>query len=91
MGVQFSDERAKVALEAAYDMAGSDPLYRLLLTRHLLSLGRMEAAEAALGPVMFGGHGNDLSTYAPLVVLVNEGDASRAIAAIDEVLAHGRH
>src|SRR5690606_14001965 len=85
------DERAKVALEAAYDMAGSDPLYRLLLTRHLLSLGRMEAAEAALGPVMFGGHGNDLSTYAPLVVLVNEGDASRAIAAIDEVLARGRY
>src|SRR5690606_8584142 len=73
------DERARVALEAAYDMAGTDPRYRLLLTRHLLSLGRMEAARAAIGPIMFGGHGNDPAAYAPLIALVDEGEASRAI------------
>lgn len=88
---ELPDERAKVALEAAYDMASSDPAYRLLLTRHLLSLGRIEAARAALGPIMFGGHLSETSTFAPIVALVDTGDAEPAIAAIDALLAQDRH
>lgn len=87
-------DTAIVALETAYDMAGSDDGYRLLLTRQLLTEGRIEQARTVLMPVAFQGHGqgqeaqeeeDDEPSYPKLIQLVRDGHGPAAIAMIDDM------
>lgn len=53
---QVAPEAAAIALEQAFDAAGSDAFYRVLLARQLLVENRLPAAESVLQPIAFRGH-----------------------------------
>jgi tetratricopeptide (TPR) repeat protein len=89
-------DTAIVALETAYDMAGSDTFYRLLLARQLLTENRIDQTRTVLMPVAFQGHGqgdqpekedDDAEpTFPKLMKLVVNRDGPAAIAMIDEMI-----
>jgi hypothetical protein len=89
-------EDAIIALETAFDHAGSDPGYRILLARQLVSENRMPAALSVLLPIAFEGHGqsdeeiakeekSDEPSLGKLLRLVNAGDRDAAIAMMDKM------
>ncbi len=49
-------ENAVIALEGAYNHAGSDPGFRVLLARQLIFENQLDPAEAVLLPIAFRGH-----------------------------------
>ena len=49
-------EDAAIVLESAFDTAGSDASYRILLGRQLLFENRLPAARSVLQPIAFRGH-----------------------------------
>jgi tetratricopeptide (TPR) repeat protein len=53
---QEAPEAAAIALESAFDTAGSDAFYRILLARQLLVENRLPQAQSVLQPIAFRGH-----------------------------------
>jgi hypothetical protein len=49
-------ESTAIVLESAFDTAGSDAFYRLLLARQLLVENRLPQAQSVLQPIAFRGH-----------------------------------
>lgn len=89
-------EQAIIALETAFDHAGSDTGYRILLARQLVTEDRMGAALSVLLPIAFEGHGqgdkeiaeedkSDEPSLGKLLRLVNAGDRDGAIAMMDKM------
>ncbi|MCX7676032.1 MAG: hypothetical protein N2Z59_01475 [Alteraurantiacibacter sp.] len=76
-------EHAIIALEAAYDEAGNDPEYRLLLGRQLVLEDRFAEARVVLLPALYAGHESkprDDTEFSPNRLL-------DAVAAQDRALA----
>lgn len=87
-------EPAVIALEDAFDTAGSDPGYRVMLARQLLVENRLDTAKSVLLPIAFRGHnqederkrGDDKPSIDKLMRLVNDGDRNGALAMIDRLM-----
>jgi len=86
-------EQAIIALETAYDYAGSDADYRLLLARQLLTEQRFTDARSVVMPVAFTGHAtgeadadDDEPTPRKLLAAIDGQDSSAAVALIDGLL-----
>lgn len=90
---QDPPERAIIALEQAYDYAGSDATYRLLLARQLVVENKLDSALSVLLPVAFRGHGatepkDEADPTLPRVVkLVQDQNRDGALAMIDRMIA----
>jgi len=85
-------ENAIIALESVFDNAASDPAYRILLTRQLVSENRMDQALTVLLPIAFRGHDfeedkddADKPSMQKLLDLVTAGKRDDAIAMIDKM------
>ena len=90
---EYPSENAILALEAAYDTAGSDSEYRLLLGRQLLTEKRFDAARSVIMPVAFSGHATGEAdadegdpTPKRLLKAIDDHDGEAAIEMIDEWL-----
>lgn len=92
-------ENAVIALEQAFDTAGSDPTYRVFLARQLLFEDRLSDAKAVLQPIAFRGHNQGPSdddeerdpTKRPpnldeIMAKINAGDRDAALAMMDELI-----
>jgi len=84
-------EHAIIALEQAFDHAGSDPEYRLLLGRQLLLESRFPEARTVLLPIAFRGHATgdddeDEPSLEELAELLKAEDRDQAIAVTTELL-----
>ncbi|WAT18744.1 hypothetical protein OZN62_04025 [Aurantiacibacter sp. MUD11] len=89
-------ENAIIALEDAFDTAGSDRGYRHLLARQLLFENRLSDAKTVLMPIAFSGHNQnpdgdeerDPSERPPsldeIVEQIDAGDRDAALALMDE-------
>jgi len=84
-------EHAIIALEEAYDRAGSDHEYRLKLGRLLVFEERYDEAQVVLRPALFSGHSfedidEDEFTPNRLFDAIEEGNRDRALELIDKAL-----
>jgi hypothetical protein len=87
-------EDAILALEGAYDTAGSDVGYRILLARQLLTEDRSADARTVLQPIAFRGHnqGTDdddkegKASIDKVMRLVEAQDSKGAVAMIDRLI-----
>ncbi|WP_338240563.1 hypothetical protein [Aurantiacibacter hainanensis] len=89
-------ENAIIALEQAFDTAGSDPSYRVFLSRQLIFEDRLSDAKAVLQPIAFRGHNqgqrdeDDTEDGPPglddIMAEINEGDRDAALTMIDELI-----
>lgn len=92
-------ENAAIALEQAFDTAGSDPTYRVFLSRQLLYEDRLGDAKAVLQPVAFRGHNQgprdadeerDPDKRPPsldeIMEKIDAGDRDAALAMMDELI-----
>ena len=86
-------EGALIALETAYEYAGSDAAYRLLLTRQLIAEERWDDARAVVQPATFQGHSTGEAdadegdpTPGRLMKAIADRDRAGAIAMIDDFL-----
>ena len=86
-------EDALIALEQAYDTAGSDVEYRMMLGRQLVLEDRFTEANVVMRPVLFSGHsfegeGRKEDDFTPkrLFDAVDGEDRDRAVALIDKAL-----
>lgn len=90
---------AIIALEEAFDTAGSDPTYRIFLARQLIFEDRLDTAKQVLQPIAFRGHNQgpreddderDPSERPPnldeIMEQVNAGNRDGALAMIDELI-----
>ena len=86
-------ETAIIALEQAFDHAGSDTGYRLLLARQLILEDRMQSARAVLLPIAFRGHktaepkDEDDPTLPRVLKFVMDGNRDQALVMVDKMLA----
>lgn len=88
-------ETAFAALEGAYDMAGSDIAFRLLLSHRFLIEDDLFLAKSVLLPVAFRGHDQaveeergenwDEPSLDKIITLIDAGDGDGAIAMIDNM------
>ncbi|WP_336980173.1 hypothetical protein [Altererythrobacter fulvus] len=87
-------EDAIIALETAFDHAGTDVGYRLLLARQLTSENRLDTARTVLLPIAFRGHdqgeeagkeNDDKPSLTKLLALVSRGERDAAIAMMDKM------
>ena len=95
---QTPPEQAIIALETAFEHAGTDVGYRVLLARQLVSENRISSARTVLLPVAFSGHdqggdedeaddkNKDKPTLARLLQLVSAGNRDAALAMMDKML-----
>ena len=85
-------ELAVQALETAYEFAGSDGGYRLLVARQMLVDGKFDIAHQVLMPIAFQGHktaeprDEDDPSLTRLLALVNEGNRDAGIQMIDRMI-----
>jgi len=86
-------EQALIALETAFEHAGSDAEYRYLLTRQLLTEGRFADARTVILPAAFDGHATgeadadeDDPTPRRLLNAIDAEEAENAIEMIDKML-----
>lgn len=85
-------ESAAIVLEQAFEKAGSDPLYRLLLGRQLVLENRLPSAEAVLLPIAFRGHKVDEPkdeedpSLDRVIAFIRENDRDSALAMIEEMM-----
>jgi len=91
-------ENAIIALEQAFDAAGSDPSYRILLARQLIFEDRLNDARTVLQPIAFQGHNQrpqndeerDPSERPPsldeIMDEIEAGNRDAALAMIDEAI-----
>ncbi|TIX51852.1 tetratricopeptide repeat protein [Alteraurantiacibacter aquimixticola] len=90
-GGQDIPEHAIIALEQAYDTAGSDTRYRLLLGRQLVNESRFQEATVVMLPALFSGHSFDNvdeDDFTPnrLFTALEAQDRTRALELINKVL-----
>jgi cytochrome c-type biogenesis protein CcmH/NrfG len=90
---QEPSEQAIIALEDAYDYAGSAPEYRFLLARQLLTEKRFADARTVVMPVAFDGHATgeadadeDEPTAGKLFKAIEDQDSDAAVALIEKIL-----
>ena len=90
---QDAPEPALIALETAFEHAGSDAEYRYILTRQLLTEGRFSDARTVIMPAAFDGHSTgeadadeDDPTPQRLLTAIEAQDAQTAIEMIDKML-----
>lgn len=91
MGAGAVPEHAIIALEQAYDEAGDDTPYRLLLARQLLIEERFSEARVVLLPALFGGHrmetdDEDAFTPGRLFEAIDAADKVRSLELVNKVL-----
>ena len=92
-------ENAVIALEQAFDTAGSDPTYRVFLARQLIYEDRLPTAKQVLQPIAFRGHNQgprddgeerDPSQRPPnldeIMEQINAGDRDAALSMMDELI-----
>jgi hypothetical protein len=91
-------ENAVIALEQAFDTAGSDPTYRVFLSRQLIYEDRLDAAKQVLQPIAFRGHNQgpreedeDDDREGPpslddIMAKINEGDRDAALTMMDALI-----
>ena len=92
-------EAAIYALEGAYDTAGSDRGYRVLLARQFVLEDKMDLARTALQPIAFRGHDqggedededsgdeNDPPSLDDIMALITAGDRDGALSLMDELI-----
>ncbi len=90
-------EQAIIALEGAFDTAGSDPGYRILLGRQLLFENRLDTARSVLLPISFRGHNQgppedededeeDTPSLDEVMRLIDAGDRDGALAEMDAII-----
>ena len=85
-------ETAIIALEQAFDLAGSDTGFRLLLARQLVMENRMQSARAVLLPIAFQGHktaepdDEEDPTLSRILANVLDGNRDQALVMIDKML-----
>ena len=91
-------ENAIIALEGAYDHAGSDPAYRIFLARQLIAENRLDTAETVLMPIAFRGHNqgddeeeedednNDPPSLLDILDAIKADDRDTALAQMDELI-----
>lgn len=95
-------ESAIIALEDAFDTAGSDPGYRVILGRQLVLENRLDSARVVLMPIAFRGHNQGPSedkeeeeeeeedgappTLNDVMRSIDAGDRDQALAQLDEIL-----
>ena len=88
---------AIIALEDAFETAGSDPAYRVILGRQLVLEDRLDSARIVLMPIAFRGHNQgpeedeEVDEDAPpslndVMRSINAGDRDTALAELDEIL-----
>lgn len=92
---QDPPENAIIALEGAFDHAGSDPGYRVLLSRQLLIEDRMDAARQVLMPIAFRGHNQSPDedeedagepSLDKIMNFIAEGNRDAALAMMNEMI-----
>lgn len=92
-------ENAVIALEGAYNVAGSDPTYRVFLARQLVAEDALGTAEMVLLPIAFRGHNqggdedeededdnNDPPSLDDVLEAMRAGDRDLALSQIDEMI-----
>ncbi len=91
-------ENAIIALEGAYDHAGSDPAYRIFLARQLIAENRLDTAETVLLPIAFRGHNqgddeeeedednNDPPSLQDILDAIKADDRDLALTRMDELI-----
>jgi len=85
-------EQAVAALEGAYDEAGSDVPFRLLLGRQLVRDDRLTEARVVMMPGLYSGHSyeetDDEDEFTPqrLFAALDAGDKAGALALLDKAL-----
>jgi hypothetical protein len=90
-------EDAAIALETAFDAAGSDAFYRILLARQLLLENRLPQAESVLQPIAFRGHNQggaeeeeeedaDEPTLDKIMDFIKAGDRDAALTMTDDLI-----
>lgn len=94
---QDPPEHAVIALEQAFDTAGSDAGYRVLLARQLLVEDRLDSARTVLLPIAFRGHNQgppededeeeaDEPSLNKIMNFIKAGDRDAALTMMDELL-----
>ena len=83
-------EQAIIALEQAYDEAGDDAEYRLILGRQLLIESRFDDARTVMLPALYGGHRvesdeDDAFTPDRLFAAIDARDRDQALQLINKV------
>jgi tetratricopeptide (TPR) repeat protein len=92
---QEPTENAIIALEGAFDHAGSDAGYRVLLSRQLLIENRVDSARQVLMPIAFRGHNQnpdeddeeaDEPSLNKIMAFIAEGNRDAALTMMNELL-----
>ena len=96
---QEPTENAIIALEGAYDHAGSDPAYRIFLARQLIAENSLDTAETVLLPIAFRGHNqgddeedadeednNDPPSLDDILDAIKADDRDLALSQMDELI-----
>lgn len=93
---QEPSETAIIALENAFDHAGSDAGYRVLLGRQLLVEDRLDAARQVLLPIAFRGHNQgppeddaeeDKPSLDRIMAFIAAGDRNAALTMMDKMIS----
>jgi len=90
-------EEAILALEQVFDSAGTDPFYRVLLSRQLLYENRLPSAKAVLQPIAFRGHNQEIPGEADdedeaepsldrIMAFIDAGNRDAALAMMDDMI-----
>jgi len=96
---QEAPDDAIIALEQVFESAGTDPVYRIFLSRQLLFENRLPAASAVLQPIAFRGHSQgdpfedededdaDKPSLDKIMALIEQNNRDAALAMMDELIA----
>jgi hypothetical protein len=91
-------ENAVIAMENSLESAGTDPTYRVLLSRQLLFENRLPAARSVLQPIAFRGHNQgdpfegedaedaDKPTLDKIMAFIEQDNRDAALAMIDDLI-----